>query len=639
MANTSFFRSKSFSIVRRANSDRSDKIAAIADMCRFNVLNMVKRAGSGHIGTSFSSMDILAWLYEAELDGNRGDFFFSSKGHDAPAIYAVLHARGMLSDEAILRLRRLDGLPGHPEIRVTGIEAATGSLGMGISKARGRLMGRRLDGRTGRAFVLLGDGELQEGQNWEALAAVARSDISNIRLIVDFNKVQSDRLVTSIADLGDIEGKFASFGWAVLRCNGHDFADLKTALQSMESEVGPCVLIADTVKGRGVSFMEHPNCLKKPDDSYQWHSGAPADEPFVDAVTELSNRIARHFETLGLSDFEAITAPDLISDRLPASDDNVSKSFGSALVQAGTRYPRLVALTADLALDCRMREFETAFPSRFFECGIAEQDMVSMASGLAREGFLPVVATFGAFLARANEQIYNNVCEGSRCIYVSQYAGLLPAAAGHSHQSTRDIAFFGAIPEITIVQPCCGAEMKLLLDHCIAAVSGSAMIRMAILPSPRRIDLPLGYRVEIGKGFVVADGDDLAIIAYGPVMLSEALEAREIAISQGARIRVINMPWLSHVDVDWLSDTLGSRPALLVEDHSPVGGLGDRVLAALSAVGKLGVHRIEIVGVTGVPACGGPNEVLRHHMLDRNSLAERLVDMLATKQTGFVKQP
>jgi transketolase len=625
MTQTSFFGAQSFAVVRRANSEKTAKIAAIADMCRFNVLNMVKRAGSGHMGTSFSSMDILAWLYEAELDTARGDVFFSSKGHDAPAIYAMLHAKGILPDDAITRLRRLDGLPGHPEVGTPGIEANTGSLGMGISKARGRLIGRRLDGKAARVFVLLGDGELQEGKNWEALAAVARAGMDNLRLIVDFNKVQSDRLVTSVADLGDIEAKFTAFGWSVRRCDGHDLDGLEAAFRHMRAEKRPCVLIADTIKGRGISFMEHIVCLKQPNDFYQWHAGAPADEPFQAASTELLDRISGRLDALQVDVVAPTAAPSATIDRLPASEDSVSAAFGAALVDAGRRNSRLVAMTADLAFDCRMRDFEAAFPDRFFECGIAEQDMVSTASGLAMEGFLPVMASFGVFLAaRANEQIYNNVGEHSRGIYVCQYAGLLPAAAGHSHQSVRDISLFGALPGITIVQPCCGAEMKLLFDHCVDHVAGSSMIRMCIMPSPRKIDLPADYRVETGRGFVVDEGADVALVTYGPVMLSEALEARHIAAERGVGVRVINMPWLSHVDTAWLCDAIGSRPSLIVEDHSPVGGLGDRVLAALAADGRLADHTIRIVGVTGIPASGAPNEVLRHHGLDRVSLAERV---------------
>src|SRR5688572_24340350 len=237
---------------------------AFAALARINTLYMIARAWSGHIGTSFSSIEIMSWLFLNEIrDLDRGpsacDIFFSSKGHDAPALYAVLIGLGLLPEEKLDSLRRLDGLPGHPHVETPYVQANTGSLGMGISKAKGMALANRLTGTPRRIFVLTGDGELQEGQFWESLASASHSRLSEIVAIIDHNKVQSDTWVTEVNDLGDLEAKLRGFGWHVARCDGHDVAALDSALRAFNAVTDrPKALIADTVKGKGVSFMEGP---------------------------------------------------------------------------------------------------------------------------------------------------------------------------------------------------------------------------------------------------------------------------------------------------------------------------------------------------------------------------------------------
>src|SRR5947209_4739323 len=214
--------------VRRTTA--SDPIAGaeiLADLCRINTLYMIMQAGSGHIGSSFSSMDLIAWLWTTVLvDPNSGapnaDTYFSSKGHDAPALYSLLIALEKLEFDLLHRLRRLGGLPGHPDVETPFIAANTGSLGMGISKAYGMARAQRLTGGRGRIVVMTGDGELQEGQIWESLQPVANERLGEITVIVDHNKLQSDSAVAAVSDLGGIEEKFRAFGWEVARAGGHE---------------------------------------------------------------------------------------------------------------------------------------------------------------------------------------------------------------------------------------------------------------------------------------------------------------------------------------------------------------------------------------------------------------------------------
>src|SRR6187200_679755 len=217
-----------FRAVRNGVGDPIARAELVADLCRINTLFMIMQAGSGHIGSSFSSTDIITWLWTEELrdtNSNRpgSDVYFSSKGHDAPALYSLLIALEKLDSRLVHQLRRLDGLPGHPDVETPFIAANTGSLGMGISKAYGMARAHRFRGAGGQIVVLTGDGELQEGQIWESLQPVANERLANITVIVDHNKFQSDAAVSTVSDLGDIEEKFRIFGWEVRRGDGHDF--------------------------------------------------------------------------------------------------------------------------------------------------------------------------------------------------------------------------------------------------------------------------------------------------------------------------------------------------------------------------------------------------------------------------------
>jgi transketolase len=612
------------------------KLAAIADMCRLNALSAVKRAGSGHLGSSLSAMDIVVWLYYREMNTIKAgfhnpdrDIYFSSKGHDVPGLYSVLFSLGVISEELFLKLRRLGGLHGHPDVSNRGIEANSGSLGMGVSKGRGMAWAKKHLGLSGQVFVMTGDGEFQEGQNYEALRGAAHLGQDRLIVIMDHNKVQSDKLVKDIGDLGNLEEKFLSFGWHVERCDGNNFPALKTVFKKINLISGkPKIIIADTIKGCGVSFMEHPRVLKEK-GLYKWHAGAPDDVSYAAAFEELLEKINIQLAELWLNPIMAkvICDEEKPSTLPPHSDEYVVNAYGRALAELADKHD-FVVLDADLAADCHLRGFENRFPERFIECGIAEQDMVSMAGGLARQGILPIVNSFGAFLSsRANEQIYTNACEKSKIIYVCHYAGLIPAGPGKSHQCLRDISLLGAIPGITIIQPCNAWETREALNYCINQAIQSCMLRLNIGPSPRLIQLPKEYTFMKGKGAVLMEGKDAIIFAYGPVMLYEALLASEILAKKEFGLKVVNMPWLNSADIDWLREVLGATKKIFVlEDHSPIGGLGDFLLNQLISHELLSGKTFNKFGVVGLPECGRPDEVLKFHGLDGATLAEKIIN-------------
>jgi transketolase len=599
-----------------------------------NALVAVKRAGSGHLGSSFSAMDVVVHLFYRELntaevgfDNPERDIYFSSKGHDVPGLYAVLHSLGVLSPERFLKLRRLGGLDGHPDVGVPGIEANSGSLGMGISKGRGMAWAKRLLGRGGRVIVMTGDGELQEGQNFEGLQAAAAHAQGNLWVIVDRNELQSDKPTNEILPLGDLEAKLRAFGWYVGLCDGHDHDELARVFAELRSERDvPKVLIANTIKGKGVSFMEHPRALHEGGGTYRWHAGAPDDGTFERAHTELVDRIRER-----LPDLELEPVPEVAEDaayslegepesgaaaRPKVTDEYVAEAYGRVLLELAGEHPELVVLDADLASDCRIRPFELAHSERFHESGIAEQDMVSAAAGMARQGLLPVVNSFAAFLAaRANEQIYNQASERTKVVYALHYAGLIPAGPGKSHQSIRDISLLAALPNMVVVQPANSDETQILLRWAVEDATENVALRLAIGPSPRRIELQR-ETLAVGRGAVLHEGAEALLFAYGPVMLHEALKAAELL---DGRLQVVNMPWLNRVDRQWLAEVTEPFPELFVlEDHAPVGGLGDSLRRALEG------RTVTVFGVDDWPACGTPLEALRFHRLDGASLAARI---------------
>jgi transketolase len=619
-----------FQRIRGLLLTKVDLATLFAALCRINALYMIARAGSGHIGSSFSSLDIMTWLALHEVRspaaGQPGprDVFFSSKGHDAPALYSVMLALGQLDFELIHSLRRLGGLPGHPDVATPGIVTNTGSLGMGISKAKGMIFANRLLGREGNVFVLTGDGELQEGQIWESLVSAANHRTHELTVIVDHNKLQSDTQVARVSDLGDLQAKFEAFGWHVARCDGNDVAAFAGTLERVLAVTDrPKVVIADTVKGKGVSFMQHTS-IDSDVEFYKFHSGAPSEAAYLRASQELIDQANVLLESAGAAglQLETVTRPQAVQ---PESPQRLVQAYSRALLEHARRNQRIVALDADLVLDTGLIPFQHEFPARFVECGIAEQDMVSQAGGMALSGLLPIVHSFACFLsARPNEQIYNNATERSKIIYVGSLAGVVPGGPGHSHQSVRDISALGAVPGLIMMEPSCEDEVALLLDWCVNASNSSAYIRLVSLPWIVPYGLPHGYRPHVGRGSVLVGGTDVVVIGYGPVLLSAAVEAASnVARAGGLSVKVVNLPWLNRVDGDWLRAEIGAcRNVISLDNHYAIGGQGDRIAECLAAGGSgVRLHRLTI---DDVPCSGTNPEVLRAHRLDVDSLAEEI---------------
>ena len=622
-----------FRAVRNGVSDPIARAELVSDLCRINTLFMIMQAGSGHIGSSFSSTDIITWLWTEDLHDPNGvsenaDVYFSSKGHDVPALYSLLIATGKLGFDLLPKLRQLNGLPGHPDVSTPFIAANTGSLGMGISKAYGMARANRYTGRSGRIVVMTGDGELQEGQIWESLQPVANERLADITVIVDHNKFQSDTAVAAVSDLGDIEAKFRIFGWEVRRGDGHDFRVLRDALAHFATITDkPKVFIADTVKGKGVSFMEGIACG---DQTYHFHAGAPSLENYVKATRELIARVNAKLAALGQPPATLTSAP-LPTRIVPKKPEKIVLAYGDELLEMARTRPEIIVMDADLLSDCGIEAFKAELPERFIECGIAEQHMVSAAGGMALRGMLPVVHSFACFLStRANEHIYNNATEKKRIIYTATLAGLVPGGPGHSHQSVRDISAIGAVPGLIAFEPCSEREARLAIRWAVEQNAESTYLRFVNVPLDLPYTMPADYALQVGRGVTLRPGTDVAIIGYGTILLTNAWKAADELAAQGISAAVIDLPWLNRIDDEWVKTLGGFGHIVTLDNHYLEFGQGVMIGAALSRAGVR--SQLSQIGLKEVPACGSNADVLAYHGLDAAGIARTAMSRTAVRK-------
>jgi transketolase len=487
---------------------------------------------------------------------------------------------------------------------------------------------KRFADRKGRIVVMTGDGELQEGQIWESLQPCANEKLGEIIVVVDHNKLQSDSAVAAVSDLGAIEEKFRVFGWEVARADGHDLRKVKEIFAKFDRIADrPKVLIADTIKGRGVSFMEG---LASGDATYHFHAGAPSLKDYLAAVGEITSRVNSALATLKQPAIAVHHAP-LPARIVPSKPERLVLAYGDELLQMARTRKDIVVLDGDLLSDCGIEAFKAELPERFIECGIAEQHMVSAAGGMALEGLLPVVHSFACFLStRANEHIYNNATERKKIIYTGTLAGAIPGGPGHSHQSVRDISAVGSVPGLTVIEPCSEREARLAIRWAVETNTASTYLRFVNVPLDLPYSLPQSYSLEVGKGVTLRSGADVAVVGYGPVLMTSAWHAAEDLASEGVRVAVINLPWLNRIDDAWTRDVLGKYPTIITLDNHYLSlGQGEMVAAALA---RNSVRAdVRSIGLTDVPACGTNAEVLAHHGLDRASIANTIRSCIHTK--------
>ena len=626
--NLSYISKENFDSLLSTELNPLQKNKIFSDLCRINILYMICSAGSGHIGSSFSSVDAMSWIMGEIKSKEENVYFFSSKGHDAPAMYCVMISLGQLDFSLLNKLRKIDGLPGHPDINTPNIFTNTGSLGMGISKAKGIIKSNRLKNKKCKVFVMTGDGELQEGQVWESLNRLSQEKMEELIILVDNNKFQSDRRVSTTSDLKNLENKFKSFGVSAITCDGNNVEELSKALDKISEDNEPSAIILDTVKGSGVSFMEGTNLGDQ--EFYKFHSGAVDQKVYDKSIAELTDKLYKYIDSNKINySFNLSNKESKNNKKTTTSSQNLINAYSKALINQASLNKKIVALDGDLILDTGLIEFEKKFPNRFFECGIAEQDMVSQAGSFAKEGFIPFVHSFSSFLtSRPNEQIYNNSTEKTKVIYVGSLAGLLPGGPGHSHQAVRDIASMSGIPNLEMIQPLNEIETKLAVEYAVNS-SNNIYIRLCSLP----INLPFNYpkkdSIKIGEGTVISDGEEIVIFCYSPLIFTELWKAKEQLVNNNINPKLISFPWLNKFSSNWIKNQIEDfKHVITIDDHYIEGGFGEKFIS--NAIKNIDASHIKVtnIGIDEIPHSGTNEEVIDYHGLSASKLKQKIINLI-----------
>jgi len=630
--NLYYYKREQFKKIEKYKLNWILKKKVISNMLRMNILYMIQKAGSGHIGTSFSSIDLVNFIYSEFL--KKGDIYFSSKGHDAPGLYSVLTMRGEIPFDKIHKFRRINGLPGHPDVSIKGIWTNTGSLGMGISKAKGFLIANHFKKKKKKDIVLNGNGELQEGQFWESILKIPKYISKNLILIIDNNKYQSDLLTSQTSNLGKLKNKLEAFNFKTFICNGNNYARIKKTFQKIKNINLPKAIIANTVKGKGVSFIEASKLSEN--DYYNYHSGALLYYQYIQAVNELNKKIKKI--NLKLIKFdEPILSKNLV--KLPniiETYDSFIEEYSDIICKIAKKNKKIICLDADLTVDTGLKKFKHKYPKQFIECGIAEQDMVSIAGTLSLAGRIPIVHSFSSFLiSRAAEQIYNNVTQKSKVIYVGSLSGGLPGAPGHSHQSLRDISLIASMPNFIIIEPVCVKELIYILLWSINKTKQSVFIRLNSIPFKKFKEIKLRYKLYLGRGNLINSGNQGTLICLGPLMTRQGLEAsKQLYITHKIKIEIISTVFANSIDEKWYYNILkkNSGPVFILENHYNFNGFFSFICQ------KLLKHQISLrrnffaIGFKKIPVCGSNDEVLSHHKLNIKSIIERILNEITKKR-------
>ncbi len=620
-----YFEKSEFNKIIKIKSNWLIKKKVLSNMLRLNVLYMIQNAGSGHIGTSFSSIDLVNYVYFDFL--NKEDIYFSSKGHDAPALYSVLMAKNIIPFSNIHNFRRIKGLPGHPDVKTKGICTNTGSLGMGISKAKGFLLANNFKKKNRNVVVLTGDGELQEGQFWESLMNIPKNISKNLIIIVDNNKYQSDLTVQNTSSLGNLKNKLETFDIKTFSCDGNNFNDIKKTFNRIKKINAPKAIIANTIKGKGVSFIEGKPSIKNM--YYNYHSGSLKYKEYLEAVNELIKNFKKIDKKLPNLKLTKKINPirNLIDDH-----QNFISEYSQKILEFGKKNKKIVCLDADLVVDTGLKKFKHKFPNQFIECGIAEQDMVSIAGSLASSGKIPIVHSFSCFLvSRAAEQIYNNITQNSKVIYVGSLSGVLPAAPGHSHQSLRDISLMSSMPNVIIIEPIDISQLPKVLNWSINKTKKSIFLRINSIPLKNYKELNNKKKISLGRGEIIAKGNKATIIALGPVMVRQAIEVKNnLKKIKKIDVEIISTIYANSFDHRWYKNVIDKKngPIFVLENHFTFNGFFSFICQSFIK-NKIGTNRnIYNFGFEEIPACGTNKEVLSYHNIDIKSIYKTILNKL-----------
>ncbi|HEY8979344.1 MAG TPA: transketolase [Streptomyces sp.] len=604
---------------------RYDELAELGQQLRVDAVRAAQAAGSGHPTSSMSAADLGAVLLAHHLrydfahpDHPGNDRLILSKGHASPLLYAMYRAAGVVDDTELLTFRHAGSrLEGHPTPRLPWVDIATGSLGQGLPVGVGMaLAGERLERLPYRVWVLCGDSELAEGSVWEAVEHAGHERLANLTLIVDVNRLGQRGPTRHGWDLDAYAARLAAFGWHTVTVDGHDVAAVDAAYrEAAETETRPTAVLARTLKGKGVAAVE---------DREGFH-GKPLSDA-ERAVEELGGvRSARVGVALpvGGAGAERPKPSPVPWPRYDVGEEVATRAaFGDALAALGSERDDVVVLDGEVGDSTKAEAFEKAHPERYFECYIAEQQLVAAAVGMRARGYVPFAATFAAFLTRAHDFVRMAAVGGLAIQLCGSHAGVSIGQDGPSQMGLEDLAMMRAVHGSTVLHPC-DAQQTAYLVREMAALPGIGYLRTCRSPMPVLYGPDEEFPVGGSKVLRSGPEDRVTVIGAGATV-HEALKAADMLESAGIAVRVIDLYSVKPVDEVALRAAAADTGCLLtVEDHRPEGGLGDAVAAAF-ADGRP-QPRLVRLAVRGMPGSATPEEQMRGAGIDAEAIAGAVV--------------
>ncbi len=601
----------------------TDELENLARLVRYYSMVSTTKAGSGHPTSSMSAADLMTAVFFREMQYNfddarqpNNDRVIFSKGHASPLLYSLYTVAGAVSEDELMTLRKFGSrLEGHPTSRLPWVEAATGSLGQGLSIGVGEaISGKYLDKQDFTVYVLMGDGEMAEGSLWEAFACAANYKLDNLIGIVDVNRLGQSQPTAYQHDIGVYAARVKAFGWHAIEVDGNDMAAVCRAFDEAKTiKDQPVALIANTVKGKGAPFLA---------DQDGWHGKALSEEQLKQALQELG---PVNTELRG-----GVRQPKPMRDTTPTFKQPVApdykigemlatrRAYGNGLKKLGDANAQVVALDGDVKNSSYSEIFQKAHPDHFFEMFIAEQNMVGVAVGLARMKKRPFVSTFAAFFSRAYDQIRMGALSEANMVLTGSHAGVSIGEDGASQMGLEELAMMRAVHGSTVLYPSDAVATERLLAE---AAQRDGVVYM----QTTRADTPVIYdnneQFPIGGAKVVKQSDKDAVTVIGAgITLAEAVKAYDLLKKEGIAIRVVDAYSVKPIDAKTISDCAHAtnNRVIVVEDHWFEGGLGDAVLNVFATDPKVSVTKL---AVTKTPHSGKPAELLAYEGIDANGIA------------------
>jgi transketolase len=611
-----------------ATGTRLDLYRQIARQLRADSIRCSTAAGSGHPTSSLSAADLMAVLLAGHLryDWSKpkdpaNDHLIFSKGHASPLVYAMFRAAGVIDDTELLTFRRFGSpLQGHPTPILPWVDVATGSLGQGMPIAVGMaLAAKRLWDAPFHIWTLVGDSESAEGSIWEGFDLGGHEVLPNVTPILDVNRLGQRGPTELEWDTDAYAARIEAFGWDAIVIDGHDVAEIDEALLRARDAARPTAIVARTVKGKGVSFLE---------DKLGWHGKALSKDEATKALAEIGAEPSRAFETpkppqwrppqptVKKLELKAYTAP--VATR---------KAYGDALAALSAARSDVVTLDAEVSNSTHAEEVKKVAPERFFEMYIAEQKMVAAAVGMQVIGFRPFASTFAAFFTRAYDFIRMAAISRANIRLSGSHAGVSIGEDGPSQMALEDLAMMRAVHGSTVLYPSDGNQTAKLVAA-MAERNGIVYMRTT------RANTPILYTPEeefpIGGSKIVRGGgaDDRVTVIGAGITLHEAVKAADALVKESTKIRVIDLYSLKPIDTKTLVAAVSATGGRLVvaEDHWREGGIGEAVLAALAAAGVSGL-KFTHLAPRDMPGSGKPAELLHAAGIDADAIAQAVRDL------------